>query len=129
MSLAVCGQPSRGRTASVNAARRVLSHRAGEEVSVTGGEAGVIFLYAATADAAAAAEGVAREVLARQRLTADIRVERWDPSSQAWLSPGDTAAAEPPSGQERSPGRRRLRAAGSLIAAIIDGMGSSGGGL
>ena len=125
VSLVVCGQPARWKLVSANAVHGLLRSRVGTEVSVTAGEEG-IFLYAATADAAAAAEGVAREVLARQRLVADIRVERWDPSCQAWLSPGGAAAAELPSRQERNPGRRRLRAAGALIAAMIEGIGSSG---
>jgi len=84
-------------------------------------------LYAATADAAAAAEGMAREVLAQQGLAADIRLEQWDQSRQAWLPAGDAAAVELPSGQERNPGRRRLRAAGAVIAAVLEGLGRSDG--
>lgn len=110
---------------SAGAVRELLSSRVGGEISVTAGKAGV-FLYAATADAAAAAESIAREVLAEQGVAADIRVERWEPSRRAWLPPGDAAAAEPPSGPERGPGRRRLRAAGAVIAAMIDGIGSAG---
>ena len=125
MSLIVCGQPARGQRVSADTVRDLLRSRVGEEVSVTAGKAG-IFLYAATADAAATAEGTAREVLAQQGLAADISLERWDPSRQAWLPAGEVASAELPSGQERDPGRRRLRAAGALIAAIIDGMGSGG---
>jgi hypothetical protein len=78
-------------------------------------------LYAATADAAATAEAVAREVLAQQGLAADIRLDRWDPASQAWL-PGDAAATEVPSGQQRDSGHRRLRAAGGVVMGILDGL-------
>ena len=81
-------------------------------------------MYAATADAAATAEGMAREVLAQQGLVADIRLDRWDPSSQAWLPPGDAAAAELPSG-EHDPGHRRPRAAGAVVSAIFDGLGNA----
>jgi hypothetical protein len=78
-------------------------------------------LYAATADAAATAEAMAREVLAQQGLAADIRLDRWDPEGQAWL-PGDAAATELPSGQQRDSGHRRLRSAGEVVMGIIDGL-------
>ena len=115
-------QPARGKTISANDVRRLLAARLGEEVSVSAGKAGV-YLYAATADAAAAAEGVAREVLALKRLTADIQLERWDPSGQAWL-PGGAAAVELP---ERHPRRRRRPGAWTVIMAILEGIGSGGG--
>ena len=124
VSLIAFGEPARGKPISAQAVRDLLCSRAGGEVSVTAGKAG-IFLYAATADAAATAEGMAREVLAQQGLAMDTRLERWNPSRQAWLPPGDATAAELPSAQERSPGRRRLRAVGALIAAIVDGIGRS----
>ena len=73
----------------------LLRSRAGGDVSVTVGKTGVI-LYAATADAAATAQDMARQVLAQQRLVADIRLDRWDPSRQAWLPLTDAAAAELP---------------------------------
>jgi hypothetical protein len=93
---------------SAGTVRDLLDSRVGGEVSVTAGKAGV-FLYAATADGAAAAEGVAREVLAQQGLAADTQLERWDPSRRAWLPPGAATAAELPSGQEGGPGRKRRR--------------------
>ena len=125
MSLVDYVQLAGGKKVSAGAVRDLLGGRVGGEVSVTAGKTG-IFLYAATADAAAAVEGIAREVLAEQGLAADIRVERWEPSCRAWLPPGDATAAGPPSGQERDPGRSRLRAAGAVIAAMIDGIGSAG---
>ena len=96
----------------------------GRDVSVTAGKT-VVFLYAATADAAATAERMAREVLAEQGLVADIQLDQWDPSLEAWLPHGDAAAAELPSGQEHDPGRRRLRGAGAVVTAIFDGLGSA----
>ena len=119
VSLIACGQP-----AFAHSFCDLLRSRAGEDVSVTAGKTGV-FLYAATAGAAAAAEAMARDVLAQQGLAADIRLDRWDPSRGAWLPPGDAAAAELPSGQERDPGRRRLRAAGAVVTAIFDGLGNA----
>jgi len=113
-----------GKPLSADAVRDLLRGRVGEEISVTTGKSGV-FLYAATADAAAIAERRAQEVLADQGLAADIRLERWDLSRQACVDvrtepPDDAAPAELPSG-----GRRRLRSAGALIAAIIDGIGNA----
>ena len=124
MSLIACGQLAFGKPVFADSVCDLLRSRAGEDVSVTAGKTGV-FLYAATADAAATADGMAREVLAQQGLVADIRLERWDPSRQAWLPPSDAAAAELPSGQERDPGHRRLREVGAVVTAIFDGLGSS----
>jgi hypothetical protein len=125
VSLIAGDQPASGKPPFANSVCDLLRSRAGEDVSVTAGKTGV-FLYAATADAAATAEGMAREVLAQQGLAADTRVDRWDPSCQAWLPPGDVAAAEVPSGQGQGPGRKRLRAAGGVVLGIIDGLGSAG---
>jgi len=110
---------------SASAIRDALLGRVSPGVSVTAGKAGV-FLYAATADGAVSAEGVAREVLAELGMVAEARVEGWDPVGRAWLPAGDAAAADPPSGQERNPRRGRLRAVGAVIAAIMEGMGDSG---
>jgi hypothetical protein len=124
VSLIACGQSPSGKPVSTDSVGDVLRSRAGEDVSVTAGKTGV-FLYAATADAAATAEGMAREVLAQQGVAADIRLDRWDPSCQAWLPPSDAAAAELSSGQEHDRGRRRLRAAGAVVSAIFEGLGSA----
>lgn len=122
VSLFACSQQASGNPVSADSICDLLRSSAGENVSVTTGKTGV-FLYAATADAAATAEATAREVLARQGLAADVRLDRWDPSREAWLPSDDTAAAEPPSGQEHAPRRRRLRAAGAVVTAIFDGLG------
>jgi hypothetical protein len=119
------GQPARGKQVSADVVCGLLRTHVGAEVSVSAGKTG-IFLYAATAGAAAAAAGIAREVFAQQGLAGGIAVERWDRSGQVWLPPGEVAAAGLPSGQEHSPGRRRLRAVGALIAAIIDASGRGG---
>jgi hypothetical protein len=124
VSLIACGQLASGKPVFTDSVCELLRSRAGEDVSVTAGKIGV-FLYAATADAAAAAEAMAREVRAQQGLAADIRLDRWDPYRQAWLPPRDADAAEPPSGQENDPGHRRLRAAGAVVTAIFDGLGSA----
>jgi hypothetical protein len=126
VSLTASGQLASGKPVFADSVCDLLRSRAGEDVSVTAGKTGVVFLYAATADAAATAEGMAREVLAQQGLVADIQLDRWDPSRRAWLPPGDAAATELPSGQEHDPGHRRLRAAGAVVTAIIDGLGSAG---
>ena len=125
MRLTGWGQPARGKQVSADAVCGLLRTHVAAEVSVSAGKTG-IFLYAATADAAATAAGIAREVLAQQGLAGGIAVERWDRSGQVWVPPGDVAVAGLPSGQEHSPGRRRLRAVGALIAAIIDAIGRGG---
>jgi hypothetical protein len=124
VSLIAGGQLASGKPVFADSVCDLLRSRAGEDVSVTAGKTGV-FLYAATADAAATAEAMAREALAQQGLAAETRLDRWDPSRQAWLPPSDEAAAELPSGQEHDPGRRRLRAAGAVVTAIFDGLGSA----
>ena len=124
VSLIACGQLASGQPVFADSVCDLLRSRAGVDVSITAGKTGV-FLYAATADAAATAEGMAREVLAQEGLFADIRLDRWDPSREAWLSPGGAAAAELPPEQEHAPGRGRLRAAGAVVTAIFDGLGNA----
>lgn len=129
MNLIVHDPPTIRKPVSANAVRDLLRSRVGEEVSVTAGKAG-IFLYAATADAAETAERTAREVLAEQGLVEDIRLERWDPSRQAWVDvraepPGDAVDPELPSEQESNPGRRRLRSVGAVVAGIIDAISNA----
>jgi hypothetical protein len=124
VNLIACGGLASGKPGFADSVCDLLRSRAGDNVSVTAGKTGV-FLYAGTADAAATAEAMAREVLAEQGLVADIRLDRWDPSRQAWLPPTDAAAAEPPPEPERDPGRRRLRAAGAVVTAIFDGLGNA----
>jgi hypothetical protein len=124
VSLIACGQSASGKPVFADSICDLLRSRAGEDVSVTAGKTSV-FLYAATAEGAATAAAIAREVLAQQGLAADIRLDRWYPSCEAWLPPGDAAAAELPPGQEHAPGRSRLRAAGAVVAAIFDGLGGA----
>ena len=123
MSLIASGQLASGKPVYADSVCDLLRSRAAEGVSVTAGKTGV-FLYAATADAAATAEAMAREVLAQQGLAADIRLDRWDPSSEAWL-PGDAAATEVPPGQQQDSGHRRLRSAGGVVMGIIDGLSNA----
>jgi hypothetical protein len=120
VSLIAGGPLASGKRAFAGSVRDLLRSRAGEDVTVTAGKTGV-FLYAATADAAATAEDVAREVLAQQGLVAEIRLDRWDPSRRAWLPPGAAAAAELPSGQEDDPSKR-LRAIGTVVTGILQGL-------
>jgi hypothetical protein len=123
VSLIASGQLASGKPVFADSVCDLLRSRAAEGVSVTAGKTGV-FLYAATADAAATAEAMAREVLAQQGLAVDIRLDRWDPSSEAWL-PGDAAATEVPTGQQQDSGHRRLRSAGGVVMGIIDGLSNA----
>jgi hypothetical protein len=118
------GERAPGKPLSAHSAGGLLRGQVGAEVPVSTGKAGVL-RYAPAADAAATVACLAQEQLARQGLAAQIAIERWEPSRQVWLPPGD-AVAELPSEQDRGPGHRRLRAVGGLTAFIIDACGRSG---
>jgi hypothetical protein len=123
VSLIIHDPPAIRKPVPANAVRDLLRSRVGAEISVTARKRGV-FLYAATADAAGIVESTAHEVLAEQGLAAEIRLERWDLSRQAWVDTraeplGGAAAAELPAGRARNPGRRRPRSDGGLVGAII----------
>ena len=104
--------------------RDLLRSRVGDDIAVSAEEKMHIFLYAGTAQAAEEAEHVAREVLAQQDLSADVRLERWDPSGETWrdaraVAP-DGAGAGLPAADEDNPGPGRLRsAANGLIGAVV----------
>ncbi len=106
-----------------------LRSRFGDQVALTTPDARRIFLYAETADGAADAVRVSREVLARCKLSADIRLEHWDHSRGAWLNPStgipDSAAAEPEAvpGIQRS--RKGLRKAGAIVGAVVAAVADS----
>jgi hypothetical protein len=68
-----------------------LRSHLGGHVPVSAGKAQV-FVYTATPDAADEADQVARVVLAQHSLSADFRLEHWDPLEEAWLDAPD----EPP---------------------------------
>jgi hypothetical protein len=124
VSLTASGQLASGEPVFADSLCDLLRSRAGEGVSVTAGKTSV-FLYAATANAAATAEAMAREVLAEQAVAADIRLDQWDPSSEAWLPHGDAAPTEVPSGQQQDSGHRRLRSAGAVVMGILDGLSNA----
>jgi len=74
-----------------------LRSHLGEHVPVSTGKAQIL-VYAATPDAAEEADQVARVVLAQRSLSADFRLEHWDPLEEDWLDapdePPDDAAAQ-----------------------------------
>ena len=106
--------------AGLMGAAGVILAAAGAHAAPTAGldSAAYLLLFHATAVLGASA-------LAQQGLVADIGLDRWDPSREAWLPPGDTATAELTSGQEHVPARGRLRAVGAVVSAIFDGLGSA----
>lgn len=65
--------------------------RLGRRVIVTR-DGARLFLYASTEEAAREAERVAAELLAADRLTASVRIRRWDPAAEEW------AATDAPTG-------------------------------
>jgi hypothetical protein len=84
LSIDFTGHPGTGRRFyRGKQAREVLRSRFGEDIVISA-EKGRIFLYTAHPGAATEAQLAARQVLAEQGLSADIRLDRWDPSGQVW---------------------------------------------
>ena len=125
------GHPGTGRRFSGDRqAREVLRGRFGDDVAISA-EKRRIFLYTGRAGVASEAELVARQVLAQQGLSADIRLERWDPSGRAWR---DARSSEPeqdaaPSAADAgSPGQAPMPSAmaealGTVISGCLDVLG------
>jgi hypothetical protein len=90
-----------------------LRSHLGSGVTVSAGNT-CIFVYAATADAAAEAEQAALWVLAQQNLNAGSRIEGWDAASQTWR---DTRTEPPGAGPRR---RHRRSGVAGLIESLID---------
>jgi hypothetical protein len=107
----------RSATGKRTAVRDLLRRRLGDDIAVSGGKTR-IFLYAGTAGGAEEAEYTARDVLAQESLSADFRLECWDPVGEAWRD----AQAEPsdpgglPAEDEPERGRRRT---GNVIDDVI----------
>ena len=105
----------------------LLRSRVGDDIVISAVEMH-IFVCAGTAEAAAEAEQVAREVLAEQNLSADVRFERWNPSGQAWrdarAGAPDRAVAGQPDAHEEDPEQGRLP---STAAALIGRQGAGKG--
>jgi hypothetical protein len=72
---------------------RTLHGRISSDVKVSQTSMGV-FLYSASAHAAARAERVAREVLAEHDVTADVRCDQWNPIGKSWNSHEKLMSAE-----------------------------------
>ncbi|HKG09764.1 MAG TPA: hypothetical protein VKB07_04275 [Gaiellaceae bacterium] len=60
--------------------------RLGRRVMVTR-DGPKLFLYASDEEAAREAERVVRELLDAERLTASVRITRWDPVAEEWVAP------------------------------------------
>jgi hypothetical protein len=96
------------------AVRAVIGHQADDGVRGRLGDDGIavsvdgrhLFLYAATEDAARAADRVMREVLDERQLVADrFALDRWHPEEQDWE---DAAVPMPDSEESRAAERQRL---------------------
>ena len=82
-------QPQAGQeqqSASLRQAEEDIRGQVGRGIGVGAGE-GQIFLYAGTETAAAEAERIARDVLARAGLAAESAVHRWHPVEERWETP------------------------------------------
>jgi hypothetical protein len=99
------------------AVRGLLRRRLGDDIAVSGGQAR-IFLYAGTAKDAEEAEYAARDVLAQESLSAEIRFEYLDPAGEAWRD-ARSGSSDPgglPAEDEPERGRRRT---GNVIDDVI----------
>ena len=124
LSLRFNDRPGAGKKSDCpTAVRDLLRSRFSDDISVSAGKMHV-FLYAGTVDAAEEAEQVAREVIAQQSLSADVRLERWDPSSQAWqdvqAGAPDGVVAGLSAAQEDNPRRGRLRSAFGAVLGVLE---------
>jgi hypothetical protein len=131
LSIDFAGHPGAGRQFfRGRQAREVLRRRFGGDIVISA-EKTRIFLYTGHAGVAEEAEVAARQVLAQQGLSADIRLDRWDPSDQVWRNarsdePEQDAAA--PAADAGSPGRAPMSSAmvealGTMIAGGLDVIG------
>jgi len=78
-------QPQAGQ-APLRQAEEDIRGQVGRGIGVGAGEA-QIFLYAGTETAAAEAERIARDVLARHDIAAESAVHRWHPIEERWETP------------------------------------------
>ena len=124
VSLIFNDRPAAGeKSYSPTAVRDLLRSRLGDDIAVSADKMH-IFLYAGTADAAEEAEHVSQGRLAQQNLSADFRLERWDPSGQAWqdarAGAPDCPVAELSTAQGDNPRRRRLRSVMDGVLELFD---------
>lgn len=91
-----------------------VRERLGSTVMVTRDESS-IFLYAANEAQAREAEHVARELVAADELTADVRVTRWHPVAEVWK---DASIPLPETTEERDAELAAREAAEALEAEI-----------
>lgn len=131
LSIDFTGHPGTGRRFfRRRQAREVLRSRFGDDIVISA-EKRRIFLYAGRAAVAREAEFAARQVLAQHGLSADIRLDRWDPSGQAWRdarsgAPEQDAAAL--AADAGSPGSvpmtaEMVEALAHMISGVIDLIG------
>lgn len=83
MNVSLDSEPRAKRKSFRQAAAESMRDRLGADAQVSLGKM-TIFVYAATAEGAASAEHVARDVLAVHNAIASLRVERWDEIAKEW---------------------------------------------
>ena len=108
----------RSATGKRTAVRGLLRRRLGDDIAVSG-EKARIFLYAGTAKAAEEAEYAARDVLAQESLSAEIRFECWDPADQAWRNAGSGPSDLAAGLLAEDDGKRGQQRSGNLIDNVI----------
>jgi hypothetical protein len=130
LSIDFAGHPGAGQRFYRGARiREVLRSRFGDDIVISA-EGRRIFLYAEHAGVAAEAELAARQVLAQQGLSADFRLDRWDPSGQVWRDARSSEPeqdAAPLAADAGSPGRvpwswDMVDALSTVISGALDGI-------
>jgi hypothetical protein len=129
LSIDFAGHPGAGRRFYRGSrARQALRGRFGGDIVISAGKRRLL-LYAGHAGVAREAELAARQLLAQQGLSADIRLERWDPSDRAWRSARSNEPeqdAAPLASRAGSPGPMppaMVEALATMIAGVLDFIG------
>jgi hypothetical protein len=118
LSIDFAAHPSTGRRRVYRGrqAREVLRSRFGGDVAISA-EKNRIFLYTGRAGVAREAELAARQVLDRQGVSADIRLDRWDPIGQVWRN----ARSNEPE-QDAAPLADDAGGAGPMPSAMVEAL-------
>ncbi len=109
-------------------AREALRSRVGGDIVISA-EKRRLLLYTGLGGVAREAELAARQVLAQQGLSADIRLDRWDPSDQVWRNARSNEPeqdAAPLASHAGSPGpmpSAMIEALATMIASGLDFIG------
>ncbi len=117
LSIDFAGHPGAGRRFyRGRQAREALRSRFGGDIVISA-EKRRLLLYTEHAGVAREAELAAQQVLAQQGLSADVRLDRWDPSDQVWRN----ARSNEPE-QDAAPLASRAGSPGPMPSAMVEAL-------